>query len=118
MRIFLLFVTLIIINPVLHAEEKKAYFAGGCFWCMEEVFEKTEGVIEVISGYSGGNTKNPTYKEVTYGDTGHFEVVEIVYDRSITRFEKLIEIFWKNIDPFDKQGQFCDKGYSLSLIHI
>ena len=117
MKKFLLvsFILLIQFN-IVKAEISKAYFAGGCFWCMEEVFEKTDGVIEVISGYSGGNTKNPTYKEVTYGDTGHFEVVEIVYDRSITRFEKLIEIFWKNIDPFDKQGQFCDKGYSYRSV--
>ena len=62
---------------VVKSEISKAYFAGGCFWCMEEVFEKTEGVIEVVSGYSGGTSKNPSYKEVTYGDTGHFEVVEV-----------------------------------------
>ena len=60
---------------------EKVYFAGGCFWCMEESFEKKEGVIEVVSGYSGGTTKNPTYKEVTYGDTGHFETIEIIFDK-------------------------------------
>ena len=96
---------------------------------MEEVFEKTEGVIEVVSGYSGGTSKNPTYKEVTYGDTGHFEVVEVVYNKSKINFENLANIFWKNIDPFDKAGQFCDKGSSYrsvifyqtqphSLIHL
>ena len=95
---------------------EKAYFAGGCFWCMEEVFEKTEGVIEVVSGYSGGTSKNPTYKEVTYGDTGHFEVVEVVYNKSKINFENLANIFWKNIDPFDKAGQFCDKGYSYRSV--
>ena len=64
----------------------KAYFAGGCFWCMEESFEKKEGVIQVTSGYSGGNTKNPTYEEVTYGNTGHFEVIEIIYDKNKINF--------------------------------
>ena len=95
---------------------EKAYFGGGCFWCMEEAFEKVSGVIEVISGYSGGTTSNPTYKEVTYGNTGHFEVVEIIYDKSLTNFEQLLKIFWKNIDPFDAQGQFCDKGYSYRSV--
>ena len=99
---------------------RTAYFAGGCFWCMEEVFEKVEGVLEVISGYSGGTTENPTYKEVTYGNTGHFEAIEIKYDAEIINYKKILDIFWVNIDPFDEIGQFCDKGYSyrLSLIHI
>ena len=89
---------------------KTAYFAGVCFWCMEESFEKIEGVLEVISGYSGGTTKNPTYKDVTYGNTGHFEVIEIQYDAKKINYKKLLDIFWLNIDPFDKIGQFCDKG--------
>ena len=88
---------------------KKVYFAGGCFWCMEESFEKAEGVIEVISGYSGGTTENPTYKEVTYGDTGHFEVVEIVYDKSLTNYKKLLEIFCK------KWGWI--KNYEIMCLH-
>ena len=95
---------------------EKAYFAGGCFWCMEESFEKKDGVLEVISGYSGGKTKNPTYKEVTYGNSGHFEVVEIVYDRDKVNFAELLDHFWKNIDPFDEYGQFCDKGYSYRSV--
>ena len=95
---------------------EKAYFAGGCFWCMEESFEKKDGVIEVISGYSGGKTENPTYKEVTYGNTGHFEVVEIIYDKDKISFSELLDHFWKNIDPFDKYGQFCDKGYSYRSV--
>ena len=95
---------------------KTAYFAGGCFWCMEETFEKVEGVIEAISGYSGGTTENPTYKEVTYGNTGHFEVIEIKYDAEIINYEKLLAIFWINIDPFDEKGQFCDKGYSYRSV--
>ena len=90
-------------------EIKKAYFAGGCFWCMEESFEKKEGVLEVISGYSGGTTKNPTYEEVTYGNSGHFEKNKINY-------EELLNHFWKNIDPFDEYGQFCDKGYSYRSV--
>tara|TARA_Y100000389_G_scaffold148936_1_gene148130 strand:+ start:115 stop:654 length:540 start_codon:yes stop_codon:yes gene_type:complete len=93
-----------------------AYFAGGCFWCMEESFEKIEGVLEVVSGYSGGTTENPTYKEVTYGNTGHFEVVEIKYDANKISYKKLLNIFWKNIDPFDSAGQFCDKGYSYRSV--
>ncbi len=93
--IFLLF---IFISTKSYSEEK-AYFGGGCFWCMEETFEKVNGVMEVISGYSGGTTSNPTYKEVTYGNSGHFEVVEIIYDKSLINFEQLLKIFWKNIDP-------------------
>ena len=115
---FLLFIflNLIITNSVLASEKSKAYFAGGCFWCMEESFEKKKGVGEVISGYSGGNTKNPTYEEVTYGNTGHFEVIEIVYDKDKITFSELLDHFWKNIDPFDKYGQFCDKGYSYRSV--
>ena len=95
---------------------KTAYFAGGCFWCMEESFEKIEGVLEVISGYSGGTTENPTYKEVTYGKTGHFEAVEIKYDIERISYKELLDIFWVNIDPFDVKGQFCDKGYSYRSV--
>ena len=94
----------------------KAYFAGGCFWCMEESFEKKEGVIEVVSGYSGGTTTNPTYKEVTYGNTGHFETIEIIFDKDKTNYSDLLNHFWKNIDPFDEYGQFCDKGYSYRSV--
>jgi len=94
----------------------KVYFAGGCFWCMEESFEKKEGVLEVISGYSGGKTKNPTYEEVTYGDTGHFETIEVIFDKNKTNYSDLLDYFWKNIDPFDEYGQFCDKGYSYRSV--
>ena len=114
------FITIFIIltnfNFSYSAQKDKAYFAGGCFWCMEESFEKLNGVEEVISGYSGGVTQNPTYKEVTYGNTGHFEVVEIVYNKKIISYEKLLENFWINIDPFDSYGQFCDKGYSYRSV--
>ena len=94
----------------------KAYFAGGCFWCMEESFEKFEGISKVISGYSGGSTKNPTYEEVTYSNTGHFETIEIIYDKNITSYDKILDHFWINIDPFDAVGQFCDKGYSYRSV--
>ena len=97
-------------------DTKTAYFAGGCFWCMEESFEKTDGVLEVISGYSGGTTANPTYKEVTYGNTGHFEVVKIIYDAEKVSYKTLLDTFWVNIDPFDEKGQFCDKGYSYRSV--
>ena len=95
---------------------EKAYFAGGCFWCMEESFENILGVSKVISGYSGGTTENPTYKEVTYGNTGHFEVIEVIYVPEVVSYEKLLEEFWVNIDPFDAAGQFCDKGESYKSV--
>lgn len=88
----------------------KATLAGGCFWCMEPPFDVLDGVISTTSGYIGGKTKNPTYKEVSAGTTGHTEAVEIVYDPKKVSFEKLLEVFWRNIDPTDKDGQFCDRG--------
>jgi len=114
--IILLILTFNLINLVKADEIDKAYFAGGCFWCVEESFEKLKGVEEVISGYSGGTTENPNYNEVTYGNTGHFEVVEIIYNKKIISFEELLENFWTNIDPFDVYGQFCDKGYSYRSV--
>ena len=117
MKYFLIiFIILFNINFSYSAQKDKAYFAGGCFWCMEESFENLTGVEEVISGYSGGVTENPTYKEVTYGNTGHFEVVEVVYNKKIISYEELLENFWINIDPFDSYGQFCDKGYSYRSV--
>ena len=112
----LIIIFLIFSNEGKTQDIKKAYFAGGCFWCMEEAFEKIEGVIDVFSGYSGGTTKNPTYKEVVYGDTGHFEAIEIKYDNNKIKYRELLDIFWKNIDPFDSRGQFCDKGYSYRSV--
>ena len=112
----IIFIVLIKFNFLYSAEKDKAYFAGGCFWCVEESFEKLNGVEKVISGYSGGFTENPTYKEVTYGNTGHFEVVEVIYNKNIISYEKLLENFWINIDPFDAYGQFCDKGYSYKSV--
>ena len=87
-----------------------ATFAGGCFWCIESTFEKVEGVIEAISGYSGGSTENPTYNEVGGGSTGHTETVQIYYDPKIVSYETLLYYFWRDIDPTDQQGQFVDRG--------
>ena len=97
-------------------EYKKAYFAGGCFWCMEESFDKVKGVVKSISGYSGGHVKNPTYKQVIYKDTGHVEAIEVYYNPKLTSYEELLKVFWVNIDPFDAEGQFCDKGKSYRSV--
>ena len=97
-------------------QKGKAYFAGGCFWCMEESFDKVEGVIKSVSGYSGGHVKNPTYKDVIYKDTGHVEAIEITYDSTKISYEQLLDIYWSNIDPFDEYGQFCDKGKSYRSV--
>jgi peptide-methionine (S)-S-oxide reductase len=97
-------------------EYKKAYFAGGCFWCMEESFDKVKGVVKSISGYSGGHVKNPTYKQVIYKDTGHVEAIEVYYDPKLINYEELLKVFWVNIDPFDAKGQFCDKGKSYRSV--
>ena len=113
---FIIILNFILVNFAAANQKDKAYFAGGCFWCVEESFEKLNGVEEVISGYSGGITENPTYKEVTYGKTGHFEVVEVIYDKNIISYERLLNNFWVNIDPFDAYGQFCDKGYSYRSV--
>ena len=98
------------------SDYKKAYFAGGCFWCMEESFDKVEGVVKSISGYSGGHIKNPTYKKVIYENTGHVEAIEVTYDPNLTSYKKLLNVFWNNIDPFDATGQFCDKGESYRSV--
>ena len=97
-------------------EYKKAYFAGGCFWCMEESFDKVKGVVKSISGYSGGHVKNPTYKQVIYKDTGHVEAIAVYYNPKLTSYEDLLKEFWVNIDPFDAEGQFCDKGKSYRSV--
>jgi peptide methionine sulfoxide reductase msrA/msrB len=89
---------------------KVATLAGGCFWCIEASFEAQEGVAEAISGYSGGTVENPTYAQVTSGQTGHLEAVQVYYDPTIVSYEELLEVFWRNIDPTDNEGQFADKG--------
>jgi len=91
---------------------KTAIFAGGCFWCIEADFEKLEGVIEAVSGYSGGEADTATYKQVSHTETGHFEVVEVSYNPELVSYAELVEYFWIHIDPTDPHGQFCDKGSS------
>jgi peptide-methionine (S)-S-oxide reductase len=95
------------------AEEKgleKATFAGGCFWCMEPPFDALDGVVSTTSGYTGGDVKNPSYEQVSMGGTGHFESVEVVYDPAKVSYEKLLDVFWHNVNPTDGGGQFCDRG--------
>ena len=95
---------------VSFAANDVAIFAGGCFWCMEGPFDKLDGVVSSTSGYSGGHTENPTYKSSSTGTTGHYEAVQIEYDSSKVSYQQLLDVYWKNIDPFDARGQFCDKG--------
>ena len=93
------------------AGTEKATFAGGCFWCMEHPFDELPGVVSVTAGYTGGLKKNPTYEEVSAGGTGHAESVQIVYDPARISYEKLLDVFWHNIDPTAKDRQFCDAGH-------
>ena len=110
-RILAVFTVLLAVWPgAAQAAERTALFAGGCFWCMEPPFEKLDGVSDVSSGFAGGESENPTYKQVTYGKTGHYEVVQVTYDPEKVSYEKLLEVYWSNIDPLDPKGQFCDKG--------
>ena len=90
----------------------KATFAGGCFWCMVDCFYLLEGVIEVKVGYAGGNVQNPSYEQVKTQHTGHYEVAQVIYDAEITKYEELLDMYWKQVDPTDVEGQFQDKGKS------
>jgi len=118
MKKFLLIIVALVVNlnSALAQEYSKAYFAGGCFWCVEEYFDDQLGVISTISGYSGGRTKNPTYKQVTFEDTGHVETVEVTYDSTRVNYEELMNLHLSNIDLFDDSGQFCDKGKSYRSV--
>ena len=91
-------------------ELARATFAGGCFWCMEPPYDRLDGVLETISGFSGGHVSNPTYRQVVNGGTGHLEVVQVIYDPALVSYEQLLYVFWRNIDPFQADGQFCDRG--------
>jgi peptide-methionine (S)-S-oxide reductase len=91
---------------------RTAIFAGGCFWCMEGPFEALDGVTDVVSGYSGGRLANPTYEDVGRGGTGHAEVVRVTYDPRKVSYPTLLDVYWRNVDPFDAGGQFCDRGDS------
>lgn len=106
-----------------HADDRKiatAVFAGGCFWCMEKPFETLDGVQSVAVGYTGGKTTSPTYEQVSSGITGHTEAIRIQYDPSIITYNTLLSVFWRNIDPLDARGQFCDKGsqYRSAIFYL
>jgi len=102
------------IAPVMGQQEGEgmsvATFAGGCFWCLEPPFHQTEGVVDVIAGYMGGTVENPSYEQVSTGKSGHLEVAQVTFDPEVVSFNRLLEIFWRNIDPTDSYGQFADRG--------
>lgn len=106
---------LMIGEAIVNAENiQETYFAGGCFWCMEPPFEQLEGVQAVISGYAGGTIKNPTYQQVSSGATNYLESIKVVYDAEQVAYQTLLNVFWRQIDPTDSQGQFVDKGYQYT----
>lgn len=114
----ILFALTLLLLPNAFAD--KAIFAGGCFWCMEPPFEKLDGVSAVVSGYIGGATVKPTYEQVSSGNTGHIESIEITFDPKKVSFDRLLDIYWKQIDPTDKGGAFCDRGeqYSSAIFFV
>ncbi len=93
-----------------------ATLAGGCFWCLEAVYKELRGVERVVSGYAGGHVENPTYEQVCSGDTGHAEVIRVTFDPTVVSYAKLLEVFWRNVDPLDAGGQFCDRGESYATV--
>lgn len=103
-------ILVLIVSSNLYAKTATAVFAGGCFWCIEHDMEGLPGVKKVVSGYTGGKVKNPTYKQVSAGGTGHYEAIKVYYDPEKLTYKKLLQTFWKNIDPTDGGGQFCDRG--------
>ncbi len=94
------------------AKTEVAVFAGGCFWCVESDFDKVPGVVDTVSGYAGGRTKNPDYKSVSAGGTGHLEVVKVTFDPEVVSYRQLVDYFWRTVNPTDAGGQFCDRGES------
>ena len=104
------------------AEEKYevSILAGGCFWCLQPPFDKLDGVISTVVGYTGGHTDHPTYEETSSGKTGHYEAIKVTYDPSKVTFKEILDAFWRNIDPFDAKGQFCDKGsqYRAAVFYL
>ncbi len=93
---------------------KSATFAGGCFWCMEPPYDKLKGVTATISGYTGGDKKDPSYQQVVAGGTGHREALQVIYDPAEVSYKELLAVFWHNVDPLDDHGQFCDKGFQYT----
>lgn len=113
-RIKFLLISMVTLSTISMAEIKVAYLAGGCFWCTESDMEKVPGVVDVISGYSGGHVENPTYDKVSSGTTGHFESIEVKYDSDKISYSQLLHSFLKIINPTDDNGQFVDRGYQYS----
>ncbi|MEM9569224.1 MAG: peptide-methionine (S)-S-oxide reductase MsrA [Cyanobacteria bacterium P01_E01_bin.34] len=105
-------VLLLPINPAYGSDENldTATFAGGCFWCMEHPFDEIDGVVDTTVGYAGGTVESPSYRQVSSGNTGHAEVVQVTYDPKQVSYEDLLEVYWVNVDPLDDGGQFCDRG--------
>ena len=120
-KFFLMLICFLLSSSVVSAESKleQATFAGGCFWCLQAPFDKIEGVVQTDVGYSGGKVENPTYKNVSKGITGHLEVMQVTFDTEKVSYEKILDTFWRNIDPFDAGGQFCDRGqqYSTAIFY-
>lgn len=108
--VLLLYYNILEVMASMSKNLEKATFAGGCFWCMVKPFDQWEGVYEVLSGYTGGHKENPTYEEVKSGTTGHYEAVQITFDPEVMPYEKIVEIYWQQIDPTDDGGQFHDRG--------
>lgn len=106
----LLLITAALFVNMTSAATEKAIFGGGCFWCMESPFDKQDGILSTISGYTGGHLENPSYRDVSSGQSGHVEVVEVLYNPEIVSYEKLLEVYWINVDPLNDTGQFCDRG--------
>ena len=103
-------IALLALAPAQAQTRAVAIFAGGCFWCMEPPFDKLDGVLATTSGYIGGTKADPTYEQVTSGRTGHYEALQVDYDPARVSYQQLLDVFWRNIDPLDASGQFCDKG--------
>lgn len=104
--------SLVVSLPASAKNLQTVIVAGGCFWCVESDFDRLKGVVSTTSGFTGGTTANPTYKQVTRGGTGHYEAVKVVYDADVLSFETLMAAFWRSVDPTDAGGQFCDRGES------
>lgn len=123
MRIFKLLFLLCLSISRVSAEpdsQRVAIFAGGCFWCMEKPFDNLDGIVETTTGYTGGKTVDPSYTQVSAGKTGHFEAVKVIYDPNRTTYRQLLEVFWRNVDPLDPHGQFCDRGpqYRSAIFYL
>jgi len=107
-------------EPAASQNEETAIFAGGCFWCMEPVFDRMEGVVSVTPGYTGGSTRDPSYEEVSTGESGHVEAVRVVFDPARVSYRQLLQVFWRNIDPTTRNRQFCDFGsqYQSAVFYL